>query len=188
LHTADLPYENLAPAKWLPRFYDTVKILNDLLNKDLSEFLGAEVAESALELIKALNAEVLGSVKSKIAAHKNVFESKPMAEQEELLQAAKLAKVTLSLGDVSQSCPACGGDGTLSGRKVKEFPEEYVEGELLMEVQYLASGFKCPSCGLTLKGVDEVIHAGLNTHFLKTTSTSLHDLYEPEYETEYNNM
>ena len=71
---------------------------------------------------------------------------------------------------------------------MKGFPEEYVDGELQIEVQYLAFGFKCPSCGLTLKGVDEVIHGGLATHFLKTTSTSLHDLYEPEYQQEYDNM
>jgi hypothetical protein len=76
----------------------------------------------------------------------------------------------------------------LTGNKVKEFPEEYIDGELQMEIQYLASGFKCPSCGLNLKGVDEIVHAGLDTHFLKITSTSLHELYEAEHYQEYDNM
>lgn len=35
LHTAELPYENLKPTKWLPRFYDTVKILVEFLDKKL---------------------------------------------------------------------------------------------------------------------------------------------------------
>jgi hypothetical protein len=89
---------------------------------------------------------------------------------------------------IRRPCPSCGGNGTLVGTKVKEFPEEYVDGELLMEVQYLASNFKCPSCGLTLKGIEEVSHAGVDTHFLGMTSTSLHDLYEPEHYQEYDNM
>jgi len=74
------------------------------------------------------------------------------------------------------------------GAKVKEFSEKYEDGELTMDVQYLASGFKCTCCGLTLKGVEEVAHAGLDTHFIETTSTSLHDLYEPEHYVEYDNM
>jgi predicted RNA-binding Zn-ribbon protein involved in translation (DUF1610 family) len=188
LHTAELPYENLMPAKWLPRFYETVMVLNEFLGKEMSDFLGPEIANSALQLIGALNAKIVGSVKSKIAAHAKVFTSKSNQEQEELLLAAKAAKVILGAGEASRQCPACGGDGTLTGSKVKEFAEEYVDGELQMEVQYLASGFNCPSCGLALKGVEEIVHAGLDTHFLKTTSTSLHDLYEPEYYQEYDNM
>jgi hypothetical protein len=188
LHTADLPYENLTTAKWLPRYYETVKVLNAFLEKDISEFLGSDVAKSASELIKALNAELLSVVRKKIAEHNKLFLKKPSAEQKKLKEAAEVATIILNSGEVTRSCPSCGADGTLSGNKVKEFPEKYENGELLMDVQYLAGGFKCVSCGLTLKGVEEVTHAGLDTHFIETTSTSLHDLYEPEHYAEYDNM
>jgi hypothetical protein len=105
LHTADLPYENLTPAKWLPRFYETVRVLTDFLDKDLSDLLGPEVAASALELIKSLNAEIITAVKSKIAAHKKVFASKTKQEQAELLQTAKAAKLALGPGEMELYLP-----------------------------------------------------------------------------------
>ena len=188
LHTAQLPYENLATSKWLPRFYDTVKVLNDSIGKDMSDFLGPEVAGSALELISALNEERLGAVKARIAAHTKVFEAKSQEDQVKLLQASEVIASTLELGEAAGVCPSCGGSGTLSGDKVKEFPEKYLNEELTVDVQYLATNFKCPSCALALKGVEEIVHAGLSTHFLGTIATSLHDLYEPEYYQEYDNM
>ena len=188
LHTAELPYENLATSKWLPRYYDTVNVLNRFMKKQMSDFLGPEVAGSAIELILALNEERLGAVKSKIAAHAKVFEGKSKEEQVKLLQVGKILAPTLELGEVVRSCPSCGGDGILSGDKVKEFPEKYQDEELTVDVQYLATHFRCACCGLVIKGVDEVVHAGLSTHFLGTISTSLHDLYEPEYYQEYDNM
>jgi predicted RNA-binding Zn-ribbon protein involved in translation (DUF1610 family) len=188
LHTADLPFENLAPSKWLPRFYETVKVLNEFVKKSMEDFLGHEIAQSASELIKALNEELLGAVKSKIAAHKKVFDEKTKEEQEALYQAAAVATMIPNTGETTETCPSCGATGLLSGTKVKEFPEKYENEELTVDVQYLASGFKCTACGLMLKGVEEVSHGGLKTHFIEKSSTSLHDLYEPEHYTEYNNM
>ena len=188
LHTSQLPYENLATSKWLPRYYDTVNVLNSFVRKEMSDFLGPEVAGSATELILALNEERLGAVKSKIAAHAKVFEEKSEEDRAKLLQAEEILAPTLKLGEVVRSCPSCGGSGILSGDKVKEFPEKYQDEELTVDVQYLATHFRCASCGLVLKGVEEIVHAGLSTHFLGSTSTSLHDLYEPEYYQEYDNM
>lgn len=45
-----------------------------------------------------------------------------------------------------------------------------------------------PACGLHLKGAEEIAHTTLDTHFIATRSTSLHELYEPEYFLEYDNM
>ena len=40
VHTADLPYVNLGTGKWLARFYETVAILHEFLQKPLEKFLG----------------------------------------------------------------------------------------------------------------------------------------------------
>lgn len=188
LHTAELPYENLTPSKWLPRFYETTTVLNHFVGKKMSEFLGDEVSASAEKLINALNDKTIGVVKGKIAAHKKVFESKSEGEQKNLLQASQVAALKVSSGDKPQKCPACDGAGTLSGERVKEFLAKYEDEELLVDVQYLANTFKCACCGLRVKGVEEIAHAGLETHFTETISTSLHELYEPEYYEEYDNM
>lgn len=188
IHTADVPYENLMPSKWLPRFYETVKVLNGFLGKSLQDFLGPDVAPSAQGLINSLSQDILSAVKGKISAHKKVFDSKSAEEQKQLSQAAEIVALAVRFGDQIRKCPACGSEGTLHGGKVKEFPAKYEHEELMVDVQYVATGFKCSACGLHLKGVEEVTHAGLDTHFTETRSTSLHELYEPEHYQEYDNM
>lgn len=188
LHSAELPFENLAPNKWLPRYYDTIKVLNAHLEKTLEEFIGVDGASAAEELIKSLNDEVLSNVKSKCAEHAKVWSDKDQSEQASLEQAAKSATSYLGWGEVMRPCPICSCNGTLTGSKVKEFPERYEDEELLMDVQFLSSGFKCVACGLNLKGAEQIAHTELDTHFIETQSTSLHDLYEPEHYLEYDNM
>jgi hypothetical protein len=189
LHTADLPFGNLKPTKWLPRFYETVKVLNSAIGKESSDFLGPEMSATAEELIKSLSDEVLKAVKTKISGHKRAFSAKLKEEQEELLNGARMSTGYIySHKDVARACPACGAQGVLSGIKVKEFQEKYEEGELLMDVQYLANGFNCSACSLELKGEEEIAHSGLSTHFIRTNARSLHELYEPDHYQEYNNM
>jgi hypothetical protein len=188
VHTADLPYENLKTNTWLARFYETVAILHDFLKKPLDEFLGKKGAEAAATLIKTLNASVLTAVKSKIAAHSAVFAAKPADEQKKLHEAANSFAAWPSYNEEACACPSCTGKGKLSGSRFKELPEQYADGELYNDVEYLSTSFHCQSCNLSLGSIEEIAHAGLPTHFTKGESTSLHDLYEPEHYQEYDNM
>lgn len=186
VHTADLPYENLGTGKWLARYYETVAVLHTFLDRPLDQFLGKDGAGMATTLIKTLNESVLSGVKTKISAHQKVFEGKPKDEKEKLLDAAS-SLLTLA-NQRTCKCPACGGEGRLTGARFKELPEQYSEGELYMEVEYLPATFQCKACELSLSSIEEIAHAGLPTHFTKVKSTSLHELYEPEHYQEYDNM
>ena len=188
LHTAELPYDNLQPVRWLPRYYEVVKILNIAVGKELADFLGDDLAENANRLIGSLNREILSSVKRKIAAHKKVFESKTEDEQNRLKSSVNTSFVLWRIGHTHETCPACGEKGILTGNKVKEFPTRYEDEELVVDVQFSAEEFLCDCCGLALKGIEEILHAEIATHFVETTATSLHELYEPEYYREYDNM
>jgi hypothetical protein len=188
VHTADLPYENLGTGKWLARFYDTVAVVHDFIDKPLKHILGDQEAGMAAELVKTLNESVLSAVKAKIAAHQKVFEGKSIEEKEKLMDAASLIFALPGDNQRGFTCPACGGQGKLTGTRFKELPEQYSEGELFMEVEYLTTSFACKICELGLGSIEEVAHAGLSTHFKKVESTSLHDLYEPEHYREYDNM
>jgi hypothetical protein len=188
VHTADLPYENLGTEKWLARFYDTIAVLHEFLGKPLDNFLGKQGAGMATEQIKTLNEAVLSAVKAKIAAHHKVFEAKTADEKKKLLDATSSIFTSPSHNQYAFKCPACGGQGTLSGNRFKELPEEYSEGELYMEVEYVPTSFHCKACELSLGSIEEIAHAGLATHFKKVESTSLHELYEPEHYQEYDNM
>ena len=74
------------------------------------------------------------------------------------------------------------------GVRFKEFSEQYSEGELYMDVEYLPTAFQCLVCQLSPGSIEEIAQAGLPTHFKKVESTSLHDLYEAEHYEEYDNM
>lgn len=84
-----------------------------------------------MELIKSLSAEIMGSVKKKIASHKEVFLAKTEAERNALVQAAAAAAQNLNNGEVARSCPACESQGVLSGTRIKVFPEKYEDEQLL---------------------------------------------------------
>lgn len=188
LHTSDLPYEKLKISKWLPRYYEVVKTLNEFVGKTLEDYLGKEVAASANKHISSLNDAIKSSVKAKISAHAKVFGAKPQKEQDKLKSDADITVKRLPLGIVSHSCPACEGAGLLKGELIKELAPSYSDGELLAEQIYLASDYKCLACGLTLKGLEELVQAEIEPQFTEMTSTSLHELYEPEHMYEYNNM
>ncbi len=172
------PFDNLSPSKWLPRYYDTVSILNQYLGKSLEDFVGLDAATAAAELIKSLDQQVMKNVKTKSAAHAKVWEEKSPQEQAALVQAALGSTLHMGWGEVTRECPVCGSNGTLSGNQVKEFPEKYEDEELLMDVQF-GDRFKW-SCG-HLKGAEEVwaIHGFDND--TKPARQSLYELYEPEY-------
>lgn len=188
LHSEELPFENLMPSKWLPRYYDTVSILNLSLGKTLSEFVGVEAASSAASLVKALNDEVLKAVSQRVAAHKAVWNGKADEEKATLAHTALAATAILNWGEVMRPCPVCGSNGTLRGTQVKVFPEKYEDEELTVDVEFLSDEFKCVACGFFLKSTEEVAHTDLPTHFIESRSTNLHELYEHDYQQEYDNM
>jgi hypothetical protein len=188
LHSSDLPYDNLKISKWLPRFYEVAKVLNEFLGKSLEDYLGPEVASSATKHIKTLSEAIKSTVKSRISEHNKKFNGKPPQEQTQLKGDASIAVKRLPLWAVACDCPACGGKGILEGELIKELEPVYKDEELLVDQIYLASEFQCLACELTLKGLEEIAHADIEPQFTKTTSTSLHELYEPEHYEEYDNM
>jgi hypothetical protein len=135
-----------------------------------------------------LNEGVLTAVKAKISAHQKVFEAKSGDEKKKLLDATSSIFALPSSNQYACKCPACGGQGMLTGMRFKELAEQYSEGKLYTEVEYLPTSFQCKACELAFSSIEEIAHSGLPTHFKKTESTSLHDLYEPEHYQEYDNM
>ncbi len=188
LHTAELPYANLKISKWLPRFYEVVKILNKSLGKDLEEFVGSQNAAAAHEHIKTLTEEIKGSVKSKLSAHAKIFEGKSAAEKVSLKEKAENATLALFRGSIAAKCPACSSKGILKGQRIRELEPVYENEQLTVEEVFLVSEFHCLACDLSLKGLQEITYADLEPEFSGFRSTSLHELYEPEHYREYDNM
>jgi hypothetical protein len=187
LHTSELPFESLSETKWLARCYDVCKILCEHLEKALTDLLGEE-ASSAEGLIKALKADKHSSVKSKIAAHKKVFEEK--GEKERKLIVSQQA--TLSAGWIGMQtkavCPACESWARLHGTVERVSRPIYDDGELFVKNVVLANRMECKACGLVLADIDELHTAEIEPHFEYNEITDLHEYHEPDFGEEYNNM
>ncbi len=172
LHTGSLAFELLKESSWLPRYYETCEVLCKSIGKKLEQLLGNDDATAARKLINTLNKQIKTDVKARVSAHSKVFSEKSKEEQGELRQAAKASVAVMFGPRASDTCPACGSQGI-------------IRGEL---EEYLATGFRCVACGLELRNVEEVTRAGIEPRFSKQTSTSLHELMEPDYYDEYMNM
>ena len=187
LHTSELAFESVSETKWLARCYDVCQILCDHIGKTLNDLFGEE-AESAEALIKALKAEKTSAVKSKIAAHKKVFDEKPPEERKQI--AAKQA--TLSEGWVGTAtrikCPACESWARIKGAVERISKPIYNEGELFVKNVVLANRLECKACGLVLADIDELHIAEIEPHFEFNEVTELHDYHEADFGPEYDNM
>lgn len=188
LHTGELPFANLKESKWLPRYYETCKILCASLKKTLPDLFDKDIAATAETLISTLAKQTESAVKQRIADHAKAFISKSKSERSKMTREARIALLRPRPAIKYEPCPACKTKGTLSGDLIKELAPKYVDDRLSIDQEFLASQFTCLACGLTLKNADEVALAGMEPRFTDTRETDLHELYEPEYEEEYDNM
>jgi len=188
LHTAGLPFDSLPLSKWLSRFYECCDVFCSFMKKTLNEFLGSDVEPSARQLIQALATKLKSEVEGRVAAHKKVFDAKGAPEREQLAKKASGVLLFAKHNAVEKQCPACGSKGLASGSLIKELPPMFVDDGLRVDQEYIASAFECLACGLVLKSLEELSVVGMEPRFTKRRRTELHELHEPDYEPEYDNM
>lgn len=188
LHSADIPYEQVKPSAWIARYFEVCKILNDFVGRSMEEYFGAELAGLGNQHISTLGEEVSGEVKRRIEEHIKIFRAMGEQDQAAAQGAAAVATRIGRPNSDSRTCPACGSSGFLGGAPVRELEPTFSDGELLVERQFLATDYECLGCGLVLKGLSQIVHAGIEPHFSISESTSLHELYEAEHFEEYDNM
>jgi hypothetical protein len=188
LHTSELPLEALSETKWLARYYDVCQILCTHLKKNLSDLFGREEAKTAVELIKALKADKTSAVKTKIAAHRRVFDDKPPQQREQLAAEQELLARSWYGTRTRTTCPACGCKARLAGTVERESKPIYDEDQLLVKNIVLANQLECGACGLVLADIEELHVAEIEPHFEYYEATELHNFHEPDEGPEYDNM
>ncbi len=158
------------------------------MKKSLEDFLGDEVEPSARQMITALSTKLENDVKLRIAAHQRVFAQKDAKTRDELAKKGAASTWLVPHAHDRRKCPACDNEGTVTGKLIKELPPAWIDGSLQVDQEFIATAFECPVCELSLKSVEEVSVAGLEPRFTQHRVTELHELYEPDYEQEYDNM
>ena len=185
LHSSELPFNGLKTQSWLARYYEIAEVLCAATNHSLEDLLDEET-EGARTLIEASKGDGLGKVKARLAKHRAEFDQIPAEKQLALQYAA--AAVSSAFPDTITKCPACESEGRLEGTWFKEGKPRYENASLVSDVTYLSNMFRCSVCRLELHGEEDILFAELPPTFSTTVSTSLHEIFEPEFENEYLNM
>lgn len=161
IHTGGLPLVNLKTGKWQPNFYRICSILLEYNKETLEDFLGRLHANTAREMIKALDETNKQAAFDLVREAKNKFQ---ILNEEERTQKLNASEETRSadwdnfyVGE-KVNCPACQGAALVVGDLIKVSSPKDIEGEFIQEEIRLPVKFKCYSCGLTITG-HQYLHA-----------------------------
>jgi hypothetical protein len=96
IHSGALPFDDVAAASWMPRFYLVCDFLLTRMGESLESLLGKETADEANEYIKAHQDEAAKAVQQNINAHKTLWEElSPEEKTEREGQAKKCSDAVL---------------------------------------------------------------------------------------------
>lgn len=181
LHSGGTPFIDLN-TNWLSHFYETLTVLLESMDKDLSTVIGDSEAKVAEKLIAASKDESAKAVAKAIAAHTTVWNGRDEEDQQKSLKQASVWAIRQSGHRVK--CPACEGDSLVFGGPISE-PIRKLEGDLIIEAQeYLPERFECVACQLKISGLSQLRACGLGATF-KATSTYDAAEYYGAYNDEY---
>lgn len=196
LHTGEPAFEGRKEFGWLPRYYGAVKALCLFMKRDLPDLLD-DHASAADALVGEAQQDLLGAVKKRIQAHREVFASKPQPDRDALVENSKQLSMNERIGlgpriDVElDACPACAASLRKFGSLVSESEPRVVEDSLLVDRTSLVQRAACPACGFHLDSPAEVRAAGIEPRFTDSVyydPRDMLDLHERESEPEYMDM
>lgn len=181
VHTGSAAFIEYKTHQWVEGFYKCCKVLAEFLGETLESLFDEEEAKMAQVIIAGTEAKVLEKVKSLIAAHAKVFESKDDAERAELKAEAEKQGELLSHSKHHRvECPACKSVATVQGDVYGKDQIENAEDEIIVRQNVIPTKFACPACGLKLNGYRELVVSGLGAHFTHRTHFTPAEYYDME--------
>lgn len=178
LHSGEIAFDGVMGSTWQPRFYQTCSILLASLGLTLSEFVGADEAKVAEQLIAAAADDSAKTVKGEVEAHKRVWLAKAQAEQTTLSTQAAIWANRQTGHRVS--CPACASQALVMGEPVSAPTKKIKDDEITETQEHLPNQFECIACGLKVAGLSRLTVVGLGDRYKKTNTYDAADYYAPE--------
>lgn len=179
LHTGAAAFETFPTQTWLPGFYRSCQILAEHQGESLDSLFGAEDAKIAVEILGKVEANVLGQVKSSIAAYAKVFSQKDGEERTKLTTDASTESNRLSHhGHHRVECPACKSVATVQGTTYGGERIEHKDDVIIVRENVIPTKLQCNACGLKLDRYQELVAAGVGDHFTHRVEYSPPDYYE----------
>lgn len=178
LHSGAAAFDEYKPSAWLVGFYQACTSLSNALGESLDDLFGVDEAQTASDILATNHADVIKKVKSRIIAHKKVFEEKSSEEQAKLMEDAENEGLDLSTQRHHRvQCPACESCGTVQGQPFGKERIKTKEDEITVRQAISPTSFNCPACGLKFSGYAELKEATLSEHYTRTTIYSPEDYY-----------
>jgi hypothetical protein len=199
LHSGSSPTEDLDPRAWVPEYWRVTEIMSRLAARTLEDWVGADEAGRAREVISDASRTVATAVAARIARCKAEFDRRyppGSADRQVVVEMANKSYLPVGRREIvakyddstRYTCPACGANGWLFGDEVGshmqpiEFDEDDPESALQFEdVTFETEAFVCTSCSLNLDGRLELDAAGMPQEY------EVEREVEPDFEAEYGN-
>lgn len=190
LHSADIPFRTMKLEAWEARYWHACNVILAQIGLSLEEWLGANDAAAPRQVLEEAAQALKAAVQVRVSDCASRFEDLKKADRERLSQEA-LQRVpmwqtnlfTQFFDDIwSIDCPACGCRAFIAGDQTGEEIIEGRDDDAMWEVverEFEAEEFRCPSCELSLDGSEEFAAAGLNTTYQDEQEREMD--YEPDY-------
>ena len=196
LHTGSLPFEELKTSTWLPDFFRICAILLNQNGVKLENFVGAEHASTANEMVESLSLKKRQETHSTVEDKRREFLALGIEDRLARIKRGKTkAKTSWSLLSRSKEikCPACEGVALIVGDLIRSTTPKDSDGELIQESVWLPSRLVCFCCDLKLMGHAQVAALGFGDQFVTTEVLDPKEYYGIEfdpseyYQSEYQN-
>ncbi len=172
LHGSTIGFMTLPPEAWWPRFWALAVILITAQDREIEELVGPDrvgAVEAHLEQNTKNIEHRTEALISRAAQRIAQYRARTLPAK---IQMEWQANPDLSIGlgySQPESCPACGGTGSLEGEDSSDRTYNYEPSEdfhtAWTTITVPADYFSCPTCHLVLDRYELIERAGLSTTF-----------------------
>jgi hypothetical protein len=189
LHGDAAAFIGYAESEWLPGYATRLIASCKALRRPLRDLMPDDEAVAQVEAqARAAEASVRGRVQQAVVQATKRFEHLRLGPAQIDGAAAHAHEVAREEGGATLTCPACATQALLEGRTVTADPPRIQDWEVVLDRRLLAEHLQCFACGLVLKGVEQVLAAGLDPHFSVTTTMTYDEFISREENDGYENM
>lgn len=192
LHTGNSPL-SIDAEQWLPNFTRVLEVLCAHLGHDPADLVDGEILDQGRKLVASQDQKLENEVRKRINDAKAFFGRLTSEEVSgRRTRGNETLKVLMEASPEGSSfevvaCPACGDPGLDRLDSVRTARERIEDDEIVQEVIYIAVGFACTTCELTLSGTAEIRAAGMRQQYIRQFHEEIRDRYLDAYEPDYGN-
>jgi hypothetical protein len=173
LHTGVAAFETLDNAAWLPATYEMMAVLLPHLGTNFEDFLGEDDGSAARKMLADRRENLKKEILDRISAAEKEYAHLEDSEKETRRKTfqPRIMSMLRQRNTLREcKCPACRESAIMAGEIVSRGPVRIDEAKPVIEreVRVLPTQFKCPYCGLTLNGFQEMREAGVGTIYAVT--------------------